>query len=232
MNRLIYRNFESRGQLDAKLASTVAQALEKAIRERGRATLVVSGGSTPLQFFQLLSQKALPWQQVTVLLADERWVAADHSDSNEKLVRDNLMVNRAAEARFLPLKQPGDDPAGAEQALDRELAALGRFDFVVLGMGGDGHTASLFPGASALASGLDMTSGKSCIAVLPTAAPHPRISLTLPRLLDSETIVVHITGNDKMAVLEQARQQDNPAELPIAAIINQDITPVSLYWAP
>ena len=231
MSDLDERTFSTRQQLDATLAVDVAAALEHAISEKGSAILVVSGGSTPLNFFGELSEKNIPWHKVQVTLADERWVPADHQDSNEKLVREKLLVNKAATASFISLKTPADDAKVGAADLDGVFSELPDFDVVILGMGGDGHTASLFPGAEALAQGLDMNSGKCCIAMQPLTAPHQRISLTLPRLLNASQIIIHITGNDKKEVLEQARADKDPEVLPVSAIITQCQTPVILYWS-
>jgi 6-phosphogluconolactonase len=102
---------------------------------------------------------------------------------------------------------------------------------VILGMGDDGHTASLFPGSDALERGLDMHSGADCIAVTPLDAPHERMSMTLPRLLNAESLVIHISGASKQQVLTQANAGNDVMELPIRAILQQQITPVSIYWA-
>ena len=102
---------------------------------------------------------------------------------------------------------------------------------VILGMGDDGHTASLFPGATALAAGLDMNSGRSCLAVTPTAAPHERISLTLPRLLNTDYLVIHISGENKQQVLREVQAGTDVTALPIRAVLQQNHCPVSLFWA-
>ena len=226
------RIFDDKTSLDAALTAAVSEILGRAITERGRATLVVSGGSTPVNFFKLLSRENLDWARITVLLADERWVPPIHEDSNARLVRDNLLCDRAQEATFIPLKTAHADPAAGEAELDATLAATGRFDLVILGMGADGHTASLFPGSPDQDGGLSRDSGKQCIAVTPASAPHPRMSMTLPRLLDSRRIFLHITGEAKKRVLEQAIVKNDPRDLPIAAIVNQSETPVTLYYAP
>jgi len=222
--------FPSRPQLDAALAGAVAERLTAAIAARGRALLVVSGGATPLGLFRELAARELPWDRVQITLADERQVPADHQDSNEKLVREKLLIKRAARAAFIPLQRGGATAAANALAAEPVLAQLGTFDVVLLGMGADGHTASLFPGAKALARGLDRDSGRHCIPLEPPAAPHPRIILTLPRLLDARQIFVHITGSDKLRVLEQARQTADQRRFPIAAVLCQGRTPVTIYW--
>ncbi|MCK9502782.1 MAG: 6-phosphogluconolactonase [Porticoccaceae bacterium] len=231
MNKLSEHLFASRGQLDQQLAKDVASRLAAAIAARDCATLVVSGGSTPLNFFKVLSQQQLPWHLVTITLADERWVDPRDDASNEKRVRDNLLVNCAKDANFLPLKNPGDNARDAEAVLNDKLRALGVFDVVILGMGSDGHTASLFPKASALKDALAMASGKNCLAIEPPCAPYQRMTLTLPRLLNSRGIIIHITGSEKKALLGKAQKVVDPGTLPVAFILQQNLVPVSLYWA-
>jgi 6-phosphogluconolactonase len=231
MSELHSKLFSSRPVLDAHLAQDVVDALKQALAQRGQAILVVSGGSTPVHFFQILSRQSLDWGKVVITLADDRWVEPGHSDSNEKLVRENLLVNEASAARFLPLKNDADTPQAGEKKLESTLQTLGKFSVVILGMGADGHTASLFPGASALLEGLDLESGRSCIGVTPLTAPYGRMSLTLPRLLDTNHLIVHITGGEKKAVFERADAVNDPQSLPISAVIHQDRVPVTLYWA-
>ena len=223
--------FENTSALDIELSAKVAKLLVADIAETGSASLVVSGGRTPMGFFHLLSQQMLDWSKVSITLADERWVDADHADSNEKLVRANLLINEAHQAKFIGLKNSAADAIVGEPEAEQALAAVGKFTVLILGMGDDGHTASLFPGADALALGLDMDSGRTCIGVTPTAAPHQRISMTLPRLLDSQQIIIHISGAGKQQVLEQAQAGDDVKALPIRAILMQQQAPLAIYWA-
>jgi len=223
--------FENASALDIALSEKVSGLLGASIASQGSASLVVSGGRTPMGFFHLLSQQPLDWSKVTVLLADERWVNADHADSNEKLVRENLLINEASQANYLALKNSADQAVDGEAECEKALVELGAFTVLILGMGDDGHTASLFPGSDALAAGLDMNSGRDCIAVTPLNAPHQRMSLTLPRLLNSQQIVIHIGGASKQQVLSQAQSGDDVMELPIRSILQQQRAPLSIYWA-
>jgi 6-phosphogluconolactonase len=223
--------FENTSALDIELSAKVAKLLIADIADTGSASLVVSGGRTPMGFFHLLSQQMLDWSKVSITLADDRWVDADHADSNEKLVRANLLINEAHQATFIGLKNSAADAIVGEPEAEQALAAVGKFTVLILGMGDDGHTASLFPGADALALGLDMDSGRTCIGVTPTAAPHQRISMTLPRLLDSQQIIIHISGAGKQQVLEQAQAGDDVEALPIRAILKQQQAPLAIYWA-
>jgi 6-phosphogluconolactonase len=223
--------FKNTSVQDAQLVRKVVDLLSMAIEQHGSASLVVSGGRTPKYFFHSLSQEYLDWSKVTVTLADERWVDADHKDSNEKLVRENLLINEACVAGFVALKNSASSAQVGETSIDQDLSAIGRFTLVILGMGDDGHTASLFPGSEALNVGLDMESDRQCLTVQPLDAPHERMSMTLPRLLDSEQIIVYIKGENKGKVLAMADAGDDPFELPIRAILQQTMTPVSVYWA-
>jgi len=225
-------NFSNPEQLDVALVTEVVALLNADIERSGHAILVVSGGRTPMGFFQLLSRQTLNWQQITVTLADERWVDAEHKDSNEKLVRENLLVNNASVADFIGLKNSAATAAMGEALASQTLAELGQFTVVILGMGDDGHTASLFPGAAELARGLDLTSGLACIAVTPVHAAHQRISLTLSRLLNSRRIILHISGEGKLKVLEAALAGDDELALPVRAILRQQQTPLAIYASP
>ena len=223
--------FENSSALDAALVNKVTELLITAIKESGTASLAVSGGRTPVAFFHLLSQQVLDWSKVVVTLADERWVEADHSDSNEKLVRENLLINEAHTAKFISLKNAAIDAVTGEVRAESDIETIGQFTLVILGMGDDGHTASLFPGAETLALGLDMNSGRTAIAVTPPAAPHQRMSLTLPCLLNSQQIILHISGAGKQDILQAAQAGDDITELPIRAILNQQVAPLSIFWA-
>lgn len=228
-----WHKFETRSLLDQRLADFAAATLADAITERGHGYLVVSGGSTPLGFFQALSRdSSLDWSKVTVTLADERWVAPDHPDSNEALVYENLLQNAASDAHFVSLYSGGDTPEKGVATLEPTVAALPTFDLVVLGMGGDAHTASLFPNTPALIQGLDPQSPHALIAVHPTTAPHARISMTLARLLRTQNLVLHITGPSKAEVFEQAIAPESHAtDMPIRAVGLQQQTPLQVYYA-
>ena len=215
------------------LADEIAGCLAEAVTAKGWGALVVSGGSTPEPLFRLLSRKKIAWPKISITLADERWVDISDSSSNEHLVRSLLLQNDAAAARFIGLKNSASTAASGEQECHEILSALPRpFDVVILGMGDDGHTASLFPGAVRLAEALDMKSGRNCLAVTPPDAPFDRMTLTLPTLLDSRQIILHITGGRKKKVLDRALAEDTSNEMPVRSILRQQRTPVRIFWAP
>ena len=225
--------FPDREALAAALAGEIKVDLEEAIAARGAASLVVSGGRTPSRLFAQLRSEKLDWTRTWVTLADERCVETTSEDSNERFVRENLLIGPAAAAHFVGLKNPAFTPeAGADWATRALTRVPHPFDVVVLGMGEDGHTASLFPGSLALARGLEPTATPACIAVNALAAPHARVSLNLAALLDSRRIVLHIEGDAKWAVYQRARGQGTPAELPVRAILQQREIPVDVYWSP
>ncbi len=234
------RLFDDRDALTRALGESIARDLAAAISQRGEASLVVSGGSTPQPLFEHLSRQPLAWDKVRVTLADERWVPADHEDSNEGLVRRKLLAGNAAAASMIGLKTKHATPEVGREACERALAVVPRpFDVVILGMGGDGHTASLFPDAAELAAGLDLHTSRlspsggtpgTCLAVRPPAAPHPRMSLTLAAILDCRRLVLHITGESKMEVYRRASEPGPALELPIRAVLASGR--VEVWWAP
>ncbi len=218
-------------RLTAALAQHVAKRLKADLAQQERAVLVVSGGRSPVPFFQALSAQPLAWSRVTVTLADERWVPPDHADSNEALVRTHLLKGRAAKAHLRPLWTGDAAPEGAVPALCEALDALPRpFSEVILGMGEDGHIASLFPDAAELGEGLRTQA--AALAVHPTRAPHARLSLSLAALLNSRDVVLMISGPEKRAILERALGDGPEADLPVRAILRQTAVPVSIFWAP
>ena len=227
------RRFSSSSAAAQALAEAIAGALASAIDVRERASLVVSGGRSPIGFFQCLRDAELAWSRVWITLADERWVPDDHPDSNAALVRQHLLQGAAAAAHFVPLWNGAATPAAAIAERTAALAQLPQpFDVVVLGMGEDGHTASLFPGAPGLAAALDPAGTALLAAIDPPAAPHPRLSLTLKALLGCRHIHLPLAGASKRAVYARALAQCDPLQLPISSVLCQSGVPVTVYLAP
>ena len=223
--------FATAEQLNRSFARRISQMLNAGIEESGRASLVVSGGRTPAALFESLSKTNVDWSNVDISLADERWVDVENDASNEKMLRNTLLKNNAAAANFVGLKTSHSDAHDAVEQCTSNLAQIHMpFDVLILGMGEDGHTASLFPCSAEVNQGLDLESGNSYIAVKPTTAPNQRMSLTLPALLNSKHIFLHLTGESKKQVLDQAIAGDDEAAMPIRAVINN--ATVELMWAP
>lgn len=225
------KTFAFPDDLTAQFATDIAGLLADGIASNGRASLVVSGGRTPVALFQTLAQTELDWDKIDITLADERWVDVEDDASNEKLVKTHLLQEFAAKANFIGLKTEHANAEDAVQACTDRLSGMAKpFDVLILGMGEDGHTASLFPCSEQVEAGLDLDSGKEFIAVQPTTAPNQRMSLTLPALLNSKRIFLHLTGESKRQVAQQADAGSDETEMPIRAIIHR--ADVTLMWAP
>lgn len=207
-------------------AGQVAALLAEALALRPLASLVVPGGRTPARFLALLSQADLDWSRVRVSLSDERWVPADRGESNESLVRRTLLTGPAASAAFLSLYTGAPSPEAGREEAEKRLEALPRpVDALVLGMGEDGHFASLFPGEEGL---FDPRVG--CVAAAGPAGGPPRLSLTLPFLLESRRIFVLATGQGKRALWARAHAEENSA-LPVSILQRRVRCPLDFLWA-
>lgn len=223
--------FEDAEQTAQALARQVAQQLRLALAARGLATLVVSGGRTPVRFLELVARTDLDWSKVTITLADDRWVADDHPDSNADLVRRHLLNGLASKARFVPLVNAVVSPEQHLPTAERHLAGLTRpFDVVVLGMGEDGHTASLFPAAAGTDAAMDLRSPQQLALITPGQAAHRRITMTLRTLLDARSVALLIQGESKRAVVEVA-SIGLAQDYPIAAILQQHTVPVDIFYS-
>jgi 6-phosphogluconolactonase len=225
--------FADSDSLSHALSRQLAASLGTGIAARGLASLVVSGGKSPIKLFELLRAESLDWSRVCVALADERWVDPTDPDSNEKLVRDVLLKESAAAARFIGLKNAAPTPdLGAVSAWETFARVPRPFDAVVLGMGDDGHTASLFPRSPNLPSALNPAAVAGCVGMWSPVAPHPRLSLNLSALLDSRRIVVLLTGAQKWGTYSAASAEGPVQDMPIRAVLRQRQTPVEVMWAP
>jgi 6-phosphogluconolactonase len=215
------------------LSGEIRVDLSEAIAARSAASLIVSGGATPAPLFAQLSREELIWNKVWIGLTDERWVDATDEQSNERLVRATLLQGRAAQAHFVGLKNPASTPeSGIDWAWRGMKRLLRPYDVVLLGMGEDGHFASLVPNSLGLLRALDATSAPTCVAMHSLAAPHPRVSQNLSALLDARRIVLMIRGDAKWSVYQRAKQAGPMTELPIRAVLHQQQTPVDVFWAP
>lgn len=191
----------------------VGSSLAHALRTRGRAALVATGGRSPGPVYDRLRDARLDWARVVVTLSDERCVPPDHADSNTRLVRERM----PARAHLVPLT---DTPA---------LAALLPFDAVLLGMGEDGHVASLIPGDPGLEDALTTAELTRRVPQGLGSPPLARITLTLSALTRSRAIFLLIAGEAKRQVLARARAGE---DLPVGRLLRQASAPVRILWAP
>jgi 6-phosphogluconolactonase len=227
------RRFPNAAALTDALCAEIVARLQEGLAAGRGASLVVPGGHTPVPLFERLSSAQLDWSSVWVTLTDERWVDAHSSASNEKLVREHLLRNAAADAQFVGLKSADADPHSAAGSAWSALAELPRpFDFVLLGMGDDGHVASLFPDSPGLVTALDLGLPPGCAAMTAAAAPRSRMSLNLRALLDARRIAVLIVGEAKWATYERARARGPTVDMPVRALFAQQNVPVTIWWAP
>jgi len=207
------------------LANVIAGQLGDFLRREGKATLSVPGGTTPGPIFDTLSGVDLDWANVAVVLNDERWVPESSERSNTRLVRERLLRGRAAQARLVPLYAPAEEPEEMLAALEDGLRPYLPISVLLLGMGADMHTASLFPGADRLEEALS-ASAPILLPMRADAAGEPRITLTAPVLREAFNIHILITGAEKRAALERAMTL-TPMEAPVRAVLDN----ATVHWA-
>lgn len=229
--------FTSREQLLSALTADCQQRLQQAISARQQASFLVSGGGTPKPLYQKLAETDLVWKNVNVALVDERWVDFDQDGSNTRFIADNLLQHKAADARFVPMKNVLSSASSGLAECEANYQQLPQpFDLCILGMGPDAHTASLFPFADGLSHALDLNNNALCCAINATQSEvtgklTERMSLSLHGLLQARQLHLLITGEDKLAVYQQALQSKNIEQTPISALLQQEQVPVHVYWA-
>ena len=230
--------FEDRASLFATLAADCQAHLAKALADNGAASLMVSGGSTPAPLYEALSLSDLDWSNVSVALVDERWVNSEHSASNEALIYRSLLINNARQATFVGMKTGATTAVEGCSETEALYQALPKpFTVSVLGMGSDGHTASLFPHADGFSDALSEENEHFIAAIMAiqsevTGTNTERLSLTLTGLLQSEHLIVLLTGEEKLAVFRTAMAEGAVEDMPVRALLRQNKVPVELYWAP
>jgi 6-phosphogluconolactonase len=233
LENIEFRSFGNRPDASAAAAALLAELIRSALSKPSaeQASLVVSGGSTPGPCFDLLSNEPLDWSRVTVLPSDERWVAADHEDSNERLIKSRLLQGSAQGGKVLPFFRDGIEAVQAPPQIEQDLAGLAQpFSASLLGMGEDGHFASLFPDFDGLEAALDPNGRAACVMVQTAGSPHLRISLTLSALLNAEHTLLLIFGEAKRAVFDKAYA--GGSGYPIEALLHQCRHPLTVVWAP
>ena len=222
---MIFKDYPDRDMMALSLADRLASELGAALRHQERVLFAVPGGTSPGPIFDALADVRLDWDRVDIVLTDERWVPVTSDRSNTRLLQERLLRGNAAGARLLPLVVEGADP---EDVLDGLIDAIRPhlpIDVLVLGMGADMHTASLFPGADRL----DEALSAQAPILLPMRAPgaaEPRITFTAPVLRGAMSTHIVITGDEKRAALERA-QKLKPVEAPVAAVLPDAV----VHWA-
>jgi 6-phosphogluconolactonase len=195
--------------------------------------MAVSGGTTPGPLFNALSTIDMAWSNVVISLVDERWVDENHPDSNAALVRRNLLQNHASTARLVTMKTPDPDAFAAQVKVNQLLqSCILPLDIVLLGMGNDGHTASLFPDADGLAAALDLQDNAICRAIRVKGMAYTRMTLTLKTLLNAEYRILQLQGISKKQTLLKAMQHPSVSEMPVKALIDSEQVDTEVYYAP
>lgn len=217
--------YPDREMMMMDLANRIAGELKSCLFQHEWASFAVPGGTTPGPIFDDLSSADLDWSRVHVMLTDERWVPEDHDRSNTRLLRERLLVDRAAEATYVPLYAPTEMPEESLDALSAAIEPELPLSILLLGMGADMHTASLFPGADRLDDALSK-SAPPLMAMRAPGAPEPRITLTAPVLGGAMTTHILITGAEKREALERARHL-KPHDAPVAAVLAN----ATVHWA-
>ncbi len=226
--------------LAENLAGELVVGINEAIAQKGDAVIALSGGSTPKPLFRALAEHAIDWSKVIITLVDERCVPETHALSNAAFLKDNLLKLLPIEPRFVPLYRPAQTVEASYplvladycEATKSSVSNLRGFDVVILGMGGDGHTASFFPDAGNVAELVSLENSQPLLTCHSESTQVNRITWSLASLLSTEYLVLHFTGVDKLTVFENAVSGGGPAtELPIRAAIFQDRTPLNVYYA-
>lgn len=233
---LVENRFDSRDALIEALREHCEERLAMGVDKTGRASFLVSGGSTPKPLYEALSSSDLPWNFIDVALVDERWVDEDHPASNTAFVHTNLLKNAAAHANFVAMKNSSATALDGLAECEDAYQGIGdHFDVCILGMGNDGHTASLFPHAEGLEAGL--SGDMRCCAITAkrsevTGDNVERMSLSVAGILEAKEIILLITGEEKWQTWEAAKSDGAVEDMPIRALLRQTQKPVSVYWAP
>ncbi|WP_405600012.1 MULTISPECIES: 6-phosphogluconolactonase [unclassified Pseudoalteromonas] len=236
MATLVEKFFDNKDALTKELSATLEQSLRDGIENNGRAVLMVSGGSSPAPAYKHLSTLDLDWKNVDVAMVDERWVDTTHEKSNEVFIKNTLLQNYGSAANFITMKNTA---ATAQQGVQECEAAYSElkspYDVTILGMGPDGHTASLFPNAEGLEHGLTTTQSVCAINAIQsdvTGSITERMTLTLNAIAQSKVVKLLISGEEKLAVYKQAKAGGDVNDMPLRAVLNHPSINIEVYWAP
>ncbi len=205
-----YHSFTSRSVMVDIATKQIADAVTGAVKTKGAASLMLSGGSSPRSVYEALSDMELPWDKVTIGLVDDRWIERGQAGSNETFLDETLFKGQARNATFVGLKTKAPNPAAGVKASERQISVIPKpFDVCVMGMGLDGHTASWFPNSTGLKQALDPNNLESVVAIdargCSVAGDHPeRITLTLSAVMASKQIILMIPGAGKSDVFKES----------------------------
>ncbi|WP_343345713.1 6-phosphogluconolactonase [Sphingomicrobium sp. XHP0239] len=225
--------YDDRDEMAAAVAGDIGFIIESAIEARGESLVAFPGGSTPLPIYEKLAEKQLPWKRVTIIPGDDRLVPVDSDLSNIRAIAQAMI---STGARIYPIAAENDDYVMAGHAADARLKSLKwPPDVVWLGMGTDGHTASLFPGPD-LDAAMDAPKAKLAMGVkpdpMPEDAPVERVTLTRAAILQARAITVSITGQEKRDILEAGLEDGQSSKLPIVRVLAESEFPIDIHWAP
>jgi len=229
--------FEDRDSLFNAIAKKIHHDLSKAIDKNESASFIVPGGTTPAPAFELLSKSDLDWKKVSIAQSDERWLEATHEQSNERLTRENLLINNAQFANYISMKNHAENIEEGKQICENAYSEIPNpFTVCMLGMGLDGHIASLFPNSKHINNALSLENKDLCTSIDATgcsvAGDYPkRMSLTLSAILNSGTVLLLVTGKEKLNIIENALNKSPHNKLPVSHILNQSTTKVEVFWS-
>ena len=228
----LFREYTDAAQWTAGAVAEIVAGLQASLQRTQRARLVLSGGSTPAPVYRALAGQPLDWAKVEVALVDERWLPVGDADSNTQLIRDTLLTEHARTARFQPMLVSGRNLAESVAAANRNFLPA---SVLVLGMGPDGHTASLFPHLRGFSEAV--VSGSPYLAVdashcAGAGAWAQRISLSPFGLSQATTRILLIRGEHKRRVLDQAMAGTDCAELPIRLVLASPGPALHVHWCP
>ena len=222
--------FNDKAKLELTLAKEISQKLDQEIKNKGRATLLVSGGSTPKKLYEILSNTVIDWNNVNVGLIDERFVATDTDESNEFLIKNTLLKNKAEDAKFIGLVHNLNDyKENLNIAISKNKALYKSITCSILGMGLDGHTASLFPNSEKVYTDDNIFGDKIIINTIASSEPSNRISYTKSKILSSKHLFLYFNSKEKLDIFNSAKENNNASAKPISAFIHQNIKTLNVF---
>jgi 6-phosphogluconolactonase len=230
----LWHEFANREQFNGSLVQRLMDSLQSATISQRRVLFGVSGGSTPMPVYQALAQRELAWNRIKLLLVDERWVPINHADSNERNIREAFSSNPIAEKNIMGLWSDKANLEATAVAADQKFAQINEvLDVVLLGMGEDGHFASLFPACTNFDAAISTQGSRFVLPMspMPAHAQHSRLSMSLAYIARAKRIILAITGENKRRVLQQAIAEGDLHQLPIAALFKTHSSAVEVFWS-